>query len=187
MRSLGNPSVRAPVWAALACTLSVVGCGSKPSAPAIQDSAVYENNQEGLTFLVPKGWSCSASATLPAAIEGEMVLAQWRMSSPEQGASVEILCFDDVQQSDLQKYHEQASHAVEKWTASQEPEKLQIHGVDATRHAYTGLMNRSEMTKEVVCFRRGNRVFSFIGLFVVEDEKAQQQLRRAVGSTRWTD
>jgi len=43
------------------------------------------------------------------------------------------------------------------------------------------------MTKEVVCFRRNNRVYSFVGLFWSNDDKAREQIRRALRSTIWEE
>ena len=163
----------------------VVGCDSRPSAPALRDSAVYTNEDAGLKFLVPTGWTCSASAVLPSQIEREIVLAQWRMRTPVQGASVEILCFDKEQPFDLHRYHSGPSHGSKQWRSQKDPLEIKINGNSATRMTYVAEISGTEMRKHVVCFRRGLRVFSFIGLFYESDEKAEQQLQRALDSIQW--
>ena len=173
----------ATVIASLA--LLVVGCDSRPSAPALRDTAVYTNEDAGLKFLVPTGWTCSASAVLPSQIEGELVLAQWRMRTPIQGASVEILCFDKEQPFDLHRYHSGPSHGSKQWSSQKDPTEIKVNGNSATRMTYVAEISGTEMRKHVVCFRRGLRVFSFIGLFYESDEKAEQQLQRALDSIQW--
>jgi hypothetical protein len=37
----------------------------------------------------------------------------------------------------------------------------------------------------VVCFRRHGRIYSFVGLFWSSDDKAREQIRRAIESTIW--
>ena len=165
--------------------LLVAGCDSRPSAPALRDSAVYTNEDAGLKFLVPTGWTCSASAVLPSQIEREIVLAQWRMRTPVQGASVEILCFDKEQRFDLHRYHSGPSHGSKQWNSQKDPAEIEINGNSATRLSYIAEISGTEMRKHVVCFRRGLRVFSFIGLFYENDEKAEQQLQRALDSIQW--
>ena len=167
----------------LVCLL--VGCDSRPSAPALRDSAVYQNDHAGLKLLVPKGWTCSANAVLPSQIEGEIILAQWRMRTPVQGASVEILCFDKQLPFDLHGYHAGPSHGSKQWASLEEPEEIKVNGTSTTRLAYRAEILGSAMRKRVLCFRRGQRVFSFIGLFYDEDEKAEQQLQRALNSIQW--
>ncbi|MEE3371806.1 MAG: hypothetical protein VX346_20915 [Planctomycetota bacterium] len=165
--------------------LLIAGCDSLPSAPALRDSAVYTNEDAGLKFLVPTGWTCSANAVLPNQIEREIVLAQWRMRTPVQGASVEILCFDKDQQFDLHRYHSGPSHGSKQWNSQADPAEVKINGNSATRLTYVAEISGTEMRKHVVCFRRGLRVFSFIGLFYDNDEKAEQQLQRALDSIQW--
>ena len=165
--------------------LLVAGCDSRPSAPALRDSAVYTNENAGLKFLVPTGWTCSASAVLPNQIEREIVLAQWRMRTPVQGASVEILCFDKELPFDLHRYHAGPSHGSKQWNSQEDPAEIEINGNSATQLTYIAEISGAEMRKQVLCFRRGLRVFSFIGLFYENDEKAEQQLQRALDSIQW--
>jgi hypothetical protein len=164
------------------------GCGPGPKAPALRDSAVYQNNREGFRFLVPDGWLQSANAQLPEEdLEGEVLLVQYKMRTPGMGASVEVLCFDEDQPSDLHQYHAGPSHGTTRWKSAQPAEDLEINGTSSQRFVYTAKISGKEMTKEVAAFRRGKRVYSFIGLFWSSDDNAREQLRRAVNSIIWRD
>lgn len=166
------------------CVLTFVGCDTKPRAPALSDSPVYQNKREGIRFLVPDGWTQSASSDLPPRIEGDVLLVRYKMKTPGQSASVEIRCFDEDEPTDLSNYHAEPSHAVAKWKLVNE-ESIEINEANAKRLAYIGVMRGKRMTKEVVAFRRDDRVYSFLGLFWSSDEKARQQLRRAIDSVIW--
>jgi hypothetical protein len=50
---------------------------------------------------------------------------------------------------------------------------------------YSASVGGRQMTKEVVCFRRQGRLYSFAGLFWSTDDKGRQQIRRAVESIIW--
>lgn len=167
--------------------VACAGCESGPKAPALSNSPVYNNRQEGFRFLVPEDWLQSASAVLPREeLEDEVLLVQYRMRTQRQGATLEVLCFDEKQPTDLQEYHSLPSQGVSKWTSTAPPESLTIDGVNADRFIYSGMLGNDPMTKEVVTFRRGQRVYSFVGLFWNDDPDAREQLRRAVGSVIWS-
>ena len=167
-------------------TMLLASCDSRPRAPALRDADVYQNNQEGFRFLVPDNWTQTANAILPnGSIEGEVLLVQYRMRTANQGASLEVLCFDENQPTDLQAYHAGPSHGSQVWQSAEPPQPIEVGGASAERWVYVAQVSKQKMTKEVVAFRRGPRVYSFIGLFWSTDNKAREQLRRAVGSILW--
>ena len=120
-------------------------------------------------------------------LEGEVLLVQYRMPTAVRGASMEILCFDEQSPGNLFEYHAGPSHGVVEWSSRNEAEQIEIGGVPAERLAYRADRNGKSMWKDVVCFRRGKRVYSFIGLSWESDEKAREQFHRAVESTIWQD
>ena len=184
LRTKNERAVPAVAGAVLAVLLA--GCDSKPRAPVLRDSDVYQNNQEGFRFLVPDNWTQTASAVLPnGVIEGEVLLVQYRMRTAQQGASLEVLCFDEDQPTDLKTYHAGPSHGSQTWQSSEPPQPIEVGGAAAERWIYATQVSKQKMIKEVVAFRRGPRVYSFIGLFWSSDNKAREQLRRAVNSIMW--
>jgi hypothetical protein len=162
------------------------GCDSRPSAPALSDAPVYQNKQEGFRFLVPEGWTQNASSILPPGpLEGEAFLVRYRMKTPELGATLQILCGEDSDGLDLREHHSGPAFRVERWEPTEPGEMIDVNGTEAERHVYTAVINGKRMTKEVACFRHGGRVYSFVGLFSETDDKAREQIRRAVGSVIW--
>ena len=183
------PRRTAPTSAAvtvLCLALGLSGCESRPQAPVLRDSPVYRNSAEGLRFLVPEGWIQTASTLLPAGpLTGEAFLVRYRINTPEPGAMLQVECAPDRPEVDLVQHHAAASYRVERWTAGEKPQSLTIGGAAAQRLFYSGEVAGRAMTKEVVCFRRNGRLYSFVGLFWSTDDKAREQIRRAVESTIW--
>jgi len=172
--------------AGLCFAVGLSGCDRRPQAPVLRDSPVYRNNAEGLRFLVPEGWIQTASTLLPEGqLEGQAFLVRYRINTPEPGAMLQIECAPDGPDVDLDEHHAAPSYRVERWTASGPSQNLTIGGADAQRLIYTGEVAGRKMTKEVVCFRRSGRLYSFVGLFWATDDKAREQIRRAVESTIW--
>ncbi len=170
------------LWLAVALS----GCESRPQAPVLRDSPIYRNEAEGLRFLVPDGWIQTASTLLPEGqLEGEAFLVRYRINTPEPGAMLQIECAPDGPEVDLLKHHAAPSYRVERWTAGESPQSLTIGGAAAQRLVYSGEVAGRKMTKEVVAFRRRGRIYSFVGLFWSTDDKAREQIRRAVESTIW--
>lgn len=172
--------------AGLCLVLSLCGCERRPQAPYLRDSPVYHNPGEGLRFLVPAGAIQTASTLLPEGpLAGHAFLVRYRISTPEQGAMLQIECEPDRPEIDLVEHHAAASYRVERWTPTEKPQSLTIGGAAAQRLVYSGEIAGRKMTKEVVCFRRNGRIYSFVGLFGSTDDKGREQIRRAVESTIW--
>jgi hypothetical protein len=166
----------------------LVGCGDRPSAPALRDAPVYRSPDEGFRFLVPDGWTQQASAVLPPGqLEGENFLVRYRMKTPEQGATLQIECSQDSESLNLEQHHAGPSYGVERWKLAEPAEAIQVNGVPADRLVYSATNNGQSTTKEVVCFRRNERVYAFAAVFQTRDEKAREQVRRAVASAIWED
>lgn len=176
----------APLLLILLVSLISSGCDSGPEAPVLRDSPVYNNRREGFRFLVPDGWIQTASSVLPRGeLQGETFLARYRMNTPDQGATLMIIATDGDEVEDLERYHAAASFRVEKWTVVESAEEVTIGDQTAQRLVYSGLMAKRPMTKEVVVFRQNDRLYHFVGLFWESDEKARQQIRRALDSIIW--
>ena len=176
-------------WLFLFLVLAVtLGCDSRPSAPALRASPVYQNDGEGFRFLVPDGRIQTASSLLPTGeLKGESFLVRYRMRTPEQGATLQIECLPESETLDLEEHHAGPSYRVKHWPSAEPSEEVDINGVKAERLVYAAPIEGRPMTKEVVCFRRNRRVYSFVGLFWSNDDKAREQIRRAIRSTIWEE
>jgi hypothetical protein len=184
MLALRDYSRRVCTTAILCCAV-LAGCDASPSAPALRDTPVY-HSAEGFRFLVPDGWTQNASAVLPPGqLGGEHFLVRYRMKTPEEGATLQIVCSQDSESLDLETHHAGASFRVEDWKLTEPAQNIQVNDVPALRLIYQGTLSNRPVTKEVVCFRKNDRVFAFAGVFVSRDEKAREQIRRAVDSVLW--
>jgi hypothetical protein len=164
----------------------LAGCSGQPAAPLLSDAPVYRNATEGFRFLVPEGWTQTASSVLPLGkLQGEVFLARYNVRSAELGATLYIMCRDDDKSLDLVKYHAEGSFRVGHWDIAQPHRILQIHKVPADRMIYKAIDDMREVMKHVSCFRRNGRVYSFVGLYGANDEQAPQQIERAVDSVIW--
>jgi hypothetical protein len=167
--------------------LLLPGCSRRPHAPALGDDPVYQNSREGFRFLAPEGWVQRARAEIPPGkAEKERLLVEYQRVGGGKLALLEVSLADLPPSTDLITYLAGPADGVEKWRSVGRPENLEIEGVEATRMTFSGRVGKEDMTREVVAFRRGERVYFFVGLFTATDGKARDELRRAVGSTIWS-
>lgn len=173
------------------CTLMAVyvaGCDSGPQAPILGDFAVYENPNEGFSFLVPDGWTQTSSTLLPPGdLEGETFLVRYKLRNAEGGANLNVICLQEKSPVHLADHHAIASFGVEKWPLIEGPEKLEFGGRPAERMLYKAKIGKVDMAKEVIGFRGRDRIYSFVALYSASDLKTGQQIRRAIESIRWTE
>lgn len=171
----------------LLCLSFVLGCERRPSAPVLRDSAIYRNAQEGFRFLVPEGWTQTASANLPPGnLDSELFLVRYIVRSAEGGSQAQVLCFQDPDgDSDLAEHHAKPAFGVAKWTLKEGPTEETVGGKPGTWMYLTGKVKHREMGKEVLCFRQGDRVYSFVGTFSAKDKKARQAMHHAFESIVW--
>jgi hypothetical protein len=175
---------RAVVLAAFLVALS--GCGSRPRAPAILDEPVYQNDREGFRFLAPPGWTQQTRAELPPGkLEQERLLVVYTQQEADSPADLEVAAVDLPEPTDLTAYVSAAPHGVKHWRLMGKPETVKINGVSGVRTVLTGQQGSRTMTKEVVTFRRGERVFLFTGFYVPSDSKSRDAVRQAVGGVMW--
>lgn len=185
IRVTGRDAVQAAVFVGI---VLLDGCDAPPEAPELVDSPVYQNDREGFRFRVPEGWTQTASSNLPPGdFEGENFLVRYLVQSPGGGSTLQVLCFTDRDSADLEQHHAKPSFGVTQWTPTSPAEPVDLDGTTAQRMEYEGRLRGKRMHKEVLCVRRGNRVYSFIGMFVDGDDKAQHAIRRALDSLIWEE
>lgn len=167
--------------------LALCGCSRGPVAPELRDSPVYRNRLEGFRFLVPDGWSQTASSNLPPGdLETELFLVRYSVRSPEPNAQVQVLCFQDKgSDASVAEHHSRPAFGVSEWKLEGESRTEIIGRQEGTWLYYTGPSGKAVMAKEVLCFRKRDRVYSFVGTFWQTDEKARQAIQRAFKSVVW--
>jgi hypothetical protein len=164
----------------------LLGCGSRPRAPVLRDDPVYQNDREGFRFLVPEGWKQHARTDAPPGkYPRDLLLVEYKHFAGGKGAMLQVSLADLPEATDLSTFLASPSFGVKEWKRAGSEEPLEVGGVSGVRLAFTGRLARQEMTREVVAFRRGERVYFFTGFFPRGDTEARDQIRRAVASTLW--
>lgn len=169
-----------------AVLMLAVGCGHRPAAPALTNSRVYQNAEEGFRFLVPEGWIQTTSASLPPGpVAREQFLTRYSVASGDSGATFLVLCVDEKAVEDVETYHAGPTLGVQQWRVVERPKPITIDGAEAERTVYEGASEGGKWTKVVTCFHRSGRLYSFVGVFSSTDESARQQIERATGDVIW--
>jgi hypothetical protein len=164
----------------------VAGFTKRPSAPALKDEPVYRNAREGFHFLVPEGWMQQARGDLPSGkLDKERLLVQYIRGPAEGLATLEVAAVDLPPDVEVVKYQGEPSHDVLIWNNLGPNKKLEIGGAPAERLIYAGNLGKEPFIKEVVVFRRGERVYFFTALFPAADTLARDMARRAVDGVIW--
>jgi hypothetical protein len=150
------------------------------------DGAVYQNEREGFRFLVPEGWKQHAKTDAPPGkYARDLLLVEYKHLVHGKGALLQVSLADLAEGTDLAKFLANPSFGVKEWSVARAPEAVQVDGVAGVRRVFTGRLGSQEMTREVVAFRRGERVYFFTGLFPTGDAESRDQVRAAVASIFW--
>jgi hypothetical protein len=167
--------------------LHIMGCGSRPRAPALQDGSVYQNDREGFRFLVPDGWVQQAKANVPDdKLDQERLLVLYRSFKTSPPGSLEVTAMDLPADVDLAEFLQGRPSGGQNWRLDGDPEALSINGVDATLFKLQGVKRPSSLAREVVTFRRGGRVYFLTSTFSANDIVRRDQARGAAASVQWS-
>ena len=136
--------------------------------------------------MVPEDWSQYARSDLPPGkLDKERLLVQYRRVKSAKEATFEVSAADLPPSADLADYLAAPAFGSKDWKLRSSPEPLEVDGVPGTRYDLTARVGKEDMTREVVAFRRGERVYFFTTVFFTKDATAQEQARRAVSRLLW--
>jgi hypothetical protein len=170
----------------VAAVLLLGGCSPRPQAPALRNDPIYQDAAEGFRFAVPEGWTQRAAAKMPPGkADRERLLTAYVSPSESTPATFDVARIDLPPSADLDTYLAQPSYGVGQWLTAEPAQEITIYGMAATRWVFTGRLDKEEWTREVVAFRRRERVYLFSGMFPKADTKARDEIRHAVESTTW--
>lgn len=172
----------------IALTLAALaGCdGPRPSAPPLDDDPYYNNKREGFRFFPPEGWRQRARGEVPpGAIQAERMLVEYHAVTTELPAVLRVSVADVPESTSLTSYLEKSAAKASQWKLASPFETFVINGIPAVRADYRRSAGKQEVVKEVVAFRRGERVYFFTGLYAPTDAKTRKDVRRAVDSIVW--
>jgi hypothetical protein len=164
----------------------VLGCTDRPHAPALSNDAVFQSDREGLRFPVPDGWvQFERSELPPGPVSQPRLLVSYHPAKPDTAAELELYRVDLPEDADPGQFLADHPIGALKWSPKPPPQPLELNGAPATRYTFTRGTGRTEVTREVVAFRRGPRVYLFAVTFPASDPEARDQLRRAVQNVIW--
>jgi hypothetical protein len=121
----------------------------------------------------------------PGKLDKERLLVQYRRLDPGKDATLEVTAADLEPSTDLAARLAGPGFGVQEWRLQPPPEPLDVNGVAGVRYDFAGRSGRDEMTREVVAFRRGGRVYFFTVVSLKKDATAREQFRRAVNGILW--
>jgi hypothetical protein len=183
---LGGLSVLAVLAVLAGGVLLLSGYHRQPRAPALDDDPVYQDEREGFRFTVPEGWHQYARSQLPPGkLEKEQVLVEYRKVDRDAPAQLDVSAVDLPGSTDLAEYLAEPSYGEKSWRLQASPEPIEVAGVPGTRFDFVGRPGKDGLAREVVAFRRGERVYLFTALFLAHDASAREQFRRSVGRLQW--
>lgn len=162
-----------------------IGCEAKPRAPVMSDDPIYHNDQLGLRFQIPEGWTQYANAMIPPGPQSKSRLVVAYRSVQNRGAAFEVSIVDGPADSDLRAVAVEPTHGVKEWTPLGNPESITCGGVPAQRFRYSGRVDREPLIKEVVAVRRGGRIVSLVLIADATDTGALSATRRSIATISW--
>lgn len=163
----------------------LVGCGSKPRAPVLDNLPIYESSSEGFRFLVPAGWVQQMKAELPPGRhEKERTLVLYRSFDPSP-ASFEVSRRDLDPKVDMDSFLGKRKRSGAGWSQKGPPEQVSYAGRKATRYTLEAKLQDRPTTCEIVVFRPDERTYFFSGSFPSGDNIRRNQIRRILESLEW--
>jgi hypothetical protein len=173
-------------WFIFLVALFAGGCTPSPSAPALENGPVYHDTREGFRFNAPEGWKQRARAIVPAGkIKKEKLLVEYKNANTELGGDFQVTVADVPETASLSDYLAKNTRTGESWRLVQPAEDFTINEASAARISYSKLVGKEEFMREVVAFRRGERVYFFKCYYARRDAASRRALRGCVETIVW--
>ncbi|MFO0841325.1 MAG: hypothetical protein U0797_02855 [Gemmataceae bacterium] len=166
----------------------LTGCRSRPRAPALDNSPVYVNRQEGFRFLVPEGWVQQSKAEIPPGYrldDSERTVVLYRAFKPTP-ASMDVSCRDIPEDVDIGAFLAKRKRSGVGWSRAAPPESVEYGGRKGTRYFLKGSPGGLPTRCEAVVFRRGGRVYFFGGFYPAGETIRRAQIRQFLEDLTWT-
>jgi hypothetical protein len=174
------------ICTALVLAALASGCTSRPSAPALDNDPIYKNQRAGFRFSRPEGWQQWARGDVPPGkIDGERLLVEYKSLSGDKPATLEVSVASVDPTASLSEFVTRSTLTGEDWRLKGPGENFKINGEPAVRIIYAMRADNKEMVREIVAFRRGERVYFFKGFYEGSDSAARREIRSAVDTVVW--
>jgi hypothetical protein len=165
--------------------VSAVGCGGKPSAPALTADEEYYDANAGLRFPTPPGYRVFVKAALPPGrLDQPVMLAAYQNTAAKVRSAIEVMAADVPGDQDLAAYL--AAHPVgsEKWRAKPPAEAVTVGRRPGMRMAFT-YRDEREHAREVTAVRADGRAYFLIVIYPPDDTAARTAGRAVIDKVEW--
>src|SRR5262245_3280852 len=147
--SVGSRAALRLLLAAL-LTIALLGCNSRPSAPALKDGPTYRDARAGFRFFVPEGWKQRSRGQVPAGpLDKERMLVEYKSLAAGPPASLLVTVADLPQETLLSAYLAKNTLTGEEWRLSAPAEDFTINGAAAARIVHVSGSAKNEMVRDI--------------------------------------
>ena len=182
-RSCGRPALTLLLAGVVVVGL---GCRARPRAPALEDTAVYQNESEGFRFLVPEGWSLQAkSGVPPGRIDRDLLLVLYRRFGTHAPAVLQVSLQDLPADADLARLLADSRSENTGWRLVGKPAEVKVGSRTGRRFVLEGKGPTGRMAREVIAVRQGERVYFFTGTFSPADHASRDLIRQTFAKVVW--
>ncbi|OWK46367.1 hypothetical protein [Fimbriiglobus ruber] len=163
------------------------GCDpAKPRAPALVNEAVYQNNDIGLRFMTPEGWTVYSKSVLPTGpLKRPLQLVAYMHVEGDSKTDFELYALTMPNGKDLLAYLSENPVGPEKWTIQSPPTPQTIDGVVATRSTLVAKHGRADVRRDLVWANHNGRTLMFSITSPASDAQAREQAARSIASVTW--
>jgi len=162
-----------------------VGCGGKPSAPALTADEEFYDRNAGIRFPTPPGYRVFIKAELPTGrIEKPVMLAAYQNTKNKSRAAIEVMAVDVAAGQDLAAFLQTHPVGSEKWKGISPPESVQVGGRPGTRMQFR-YKDEREHAREVTAVRAGGRAYFVIVVYAPDDPAALEAGRAVLNKVEW--
>jgi predicted Zn-dependent protease len=118
-------------------------------------------------------------------IESERLLVEYQCQTSAKPATLAVSVASIDPSASLTEYVTKSSLTGEAWRISGPVENFTINNVPAVRINYTLRADNEEFVREIVAFRRGERVYFFKGVCAGPDARSRREIRSALETVVW--
>jgi hypothetical protein len=163
-----------------------LGCNDRPRAPALEDSAVYQNEREGFRFLVPEGWTQQAKSMVPPGkLDHELILVVYRRYTVNPPATLQVSIQDPPEEANLAQLLIEARSEDTNWKLVRPPAEARVGNRTGKHLVFQGKSPLGRMDREVIAVRRGARVLFFTATFGPGDHASRDLMQQTFANVVW--
>jgi hypothetical protein len=153
----------------------------------LTDEAVFRDNEIGLRFLVPAGWTIRSRAVVPRGrLSRTVVVASYQQPTGPRAATFEVLVIDRPAGDELERALAEHGTGSLNWTPRAPARQITLNGADAIQFVLVSRQGKEEYRRDATAFRREDRVYFFVLTYSAADPDIRDAIRTTIESISWT-